>query len=107
MKNILMLLFFIKAPTAVKVTPKTTTSVTVSMTVDERNTDVSYYEAGFQREFCTIPAGSSHLSCTLGNLQSGTGHRVYAMACMPDYECSYRKFAQGYTLPERELPSIS
>ncbi len=73
-------LFFIKAPTAIKVSPDTTTSVTVAMTVTEGNTDVSFYEAGFQREYCTVPAGSSPLSCTIGDLKAGTSYRVYAMA---------------------------
>ncbi len=100
-----MLPFFIKAPTAVEVTPKTTTSVTVTMTVGERNTDVSFYEAGFQREYCTVPSGSLPLSCTLDNLKAGTRYRVHGMACMPNYECSYRKFVEGYTLPDGELPA--
>ncbi len=75
------------------------------MTVGEVNTDVSFYEAGFQRQYCAIPAGASPLNCTLGDLQAGNSYRVYGMACMPDYECSYRKFAEGYTLPDRELPN--
>ncbi len=43
MKNLIVLLFFIKAPTTVEVSPKTTTSITVAMTVAEVNTDVSFY----------------------------------------------------------------
>ncbi len=76
------------------------------MTVDERNTDVSFYEAGFQRQYCTVSAGSTPLSCILEGLQAGTSYRVYGMACMPDYECSHRKFAEGYTLPDGELPAM-
>ncbi len=75
------------------------------MTVAEVNTDVSFYEAGYQRQYCSVSAGSSPLSCTLEDLQAGTSYRVYGMACMPDYECSYRKFAEGYTLPDGKLPS--
>ncbi len=75
------------------------------MTVAEVNTDVSFYEAGYQRQYCSVPAGSSPLSCTLEDLQAGTSYRVYGMACMPDYECSYRKFAEGYTLPDGKLPN--
>ncbi len=104
MKNSICI-FLIIAPTTIKVTPKTTTSVTVAMTAVEGNTDVSFYEAGFQREYCTVPAGSSPLSCTIGDLKAGTSYRVYAMACMPDYECSYRKFVEGYTQPDGELPT--
>ncbi len=98
-----MFFFVIIAPKAVKVIPKTTTSITVAMTVAEGNTDVSFYEAGFQREYCSVPAGSSPLSCTLEDLKAGTNYRVYGIACMPEYECSHRKFEEGYTLPDGEL----
>ncbi len=73
------------------------------MIVGESNTDVSFYEAGYQRNYCTVPAGSSPLSCTLEDLKAGTSYRVYGIACMPDYECSHRKFIEGYTLPDGEL----
>ncbi len=74
------------------------------MTAAEGNTGVSFYEAGYQRQYCTIPAGSSPLRCTLGDLQAGTNYKFYATACMQNYACSYRKFAEGYTLPDGELP---
>ncbi len=73
------------------------------MSVAEKNTDVSFYEAGFQRDYCTVSGGSSRLSCTLEDLKAGTSYRVYGMACMADYECSHRKFAEGYTKPDSEL----
>ncbi len=75
------------------------------MTADERNTDISFYEAGYQRKYCTVPAGTSPLSCALEDLKAGTKYRVYGTACMPDYECSHRKFAEGYTLPDGWLPT--
>ncbi len=90
---------------AVEVTPKTTASITVMMTVAEVNTDVSFYEAGFERQYCTVPGGSTPLSCPLEDLKAGTSYRVYGMACMADYECSHRKFVKGYTLPDGELPT--
>ncbi len=99
----MLVYFFIQAPKAVEVIPKTNTSVTVAITAADGNTDVSFYKAVFQREYCTIPAGSSPLSCTLGDLKAGTRYRVFALACMADYECSHRTFAEGFTLPDGEL----
>ncbi len=91
---------YIEAPAAVVVTPKTTTSVNVAVTPSEQNTDISFYEAGYQRQVCSAHAGVSPLACSLGGLSSGTRYRVYAMACMAGFECSHRKFADGYTLPD-------
>ncbi len=82
------------------VTPKTTTSVNVTMKVDEHSTDVIYYEAGYQREYCTVLASASQLSCTLENFSAGTRYRIFGVACMENAECSHRKFGDGYTLPE-------
>ncbi len=90
----------IEAPATVQVAPKTTTSVDVVMTTSEKNTDVSFYEAGYQRQFCSVPGGASPLVCSIGGLSAGTRYNVYAMACMAGFECSYRKFAAGYTFPD-------
>ncbi len=70
------------------------------MKVDERGTDVSYYEAGYQREYCTVLASASQLSCTLGKFSAGTRYRIHTVACMETAECSHRKFGEGYTLSE-------
>ncbi len=96
-------MFQFKAPKAVQVTPRTTTSVTVTMNATDKGTDVSYYEASQSREFCTVSASVSPLSCNLENLQPGTRYRVGAVACMADDSCSYRAFAIGYTLPDGKL----
>ncbi len=85
----------IEAPAVVVVTPKTTTSVNVAVTPSERNTDISFYEAGYQRQVCSAHAGKTPLICSLGDLSSGPRYRVYAMACMAGFECSHRKFADG------------
>ncbi len=90
----------IEAPTAVAVVPKSTTSVNVIMTIDEPNTDVSFYEAGYQRKFCSVDSSVSPRSCSIGDLSAGTSYRVYAMACMASYECSHRKLAEGFTFPD-------
>ncbi len=92
----------LKVPTAVEVSPKTTTSVTVTMTAAEHNTDVSFYEAAYQRQICSVPAGASALSCSLVNLSAGTRYRISAMACMAGFECSHRRFAEGFTFPDGE-----
>ncbi len=90
----------IEAPTAVEVFPKTTSSVSVTMTVAQHNTDVSFYEAGYRRQICSVPAGASALSCSLVDLSAGTQYRVFAMACMAGFECSHRKFGEGFTFPD-------
>ncbi len=92
--------FPIEAPRAVEVTPKTTTSVTVTMNKTEGYSDVSYYEASYGREYCTVLRGVTPIRCDLENLKPGTRYRVGAVACMATAECSYKTFASGYTLPE-------
>ncbi len=92
----------IEAPTAVEVSPKTTSSVSVTMTVAQ-HTDVSFYEAGYGRQICSVPAGASALSCSLVDLSAGTRFRVFAMACMAGFECSHRKFGEGFTFPDGKL----
>ncbi len=72
----------------------------VAITAADQNTDVSFYEAGYQRHVCSVPAGVSPLNCSLEGLSAGTQHRVYAMACMAGFECSHRTFGDGYTLPD-------
>ncbi len=62
-------------------------------------TDVSYYEATYGREYCSVQAGFIPLSCDLGNLQPGTRYRIGAVACMASAECSHKTFGLGYTLP--------
>ncbi len=89
----------LEAPTAVEVIPKTTTSVNVLMTVAEVNTDVSFFEAAYQRQFCSVQSGATPRSCSIGSLSAGTSYRMYAMACMANFECSHRTFAEGFTLP--------
>ncbi len=91
---------------AVEVTPKTTTSVNVAITGVEQNTDVSFYEAGYQRQTCSMEAGAAPLICSLVDLLPGTSYRVHVMACMASFECSHRRFAQGFTLPDGRSPSI-
>ncbi len=92
--------FPIEAPTAVEISPKTTTSVTVKITAAEHNTDVSFFEAGYQRKICSVPSGASTLSCSLVDLSAGTRYRISAMACMADFECSHRRFGVGFTFPD-------
>ncbi len=72
----------------------------VTMTVAEHNTDVSFYEAGYKRQICTVLATASALTCSPEGLSAGTRFRVFAMACMAGFECSHRKFADGYTFPD-------
>ncbi len=97
-----LLIIFIEALRAVEVTPASTTSVLVTMTPVEGNSDVSYYEAAYQRNYCTVRSSVSPLSCIIGNLASGTSYRISGMACMADGECSYKRFGNGYTSPDRK-----
>ncbi len=89
-----------KAPTAVQVIPKTTTSVNVVMKVAEGNTDVSFYKAGYQQQHCSVKSGASPRSCSIRGLSEGTRFGIYAMACVAGHECSYRTYAYGFTLPD-------
>ncbi len=57
------------------------------------NTDVSTYEAGNYRHVCDVNANAPELHCTI----SGREYRIYAQACMPTQECSYRSFAVATT----------
>ncbi len=70
------------------------------MTVAEANNDVSFYEAGYQRQFCSVASGASPRSCSIGDLSAGTSYKIYGMACMADFECSHRRFTDGFTLPD-------
>ncbi len=70
------------------------------MTAGAANGDISFYEAAYQREYCTVSATVSPLRCAIGQLSAGTRYRISGMACMADYECSHRKFGEGYTLPD-------
>ncbi len=81
-------------------TPRTTTSVFVAMNATDGNTDINFYEASYQREYCTVQATASPLRCALEKLSAGTRYRISGMACMADYECSHRKFGEGYTVPD-------
>ncbi len=69
------------------------------MKITEGYTDVSFYEATYGREFCTVQARTTPLSCDLGNLQPGTRYRIGVVACMATAECSHKTFGYGYTLP--------
>ncbi len=73
------------------------------MTAAESNTDVSFYEAGHQRQTCTVLANASALTCSPEGLSAGTRLSFYGMACVAGFECSQRKFAVGYTLPDGML----
>ncbi len=72
----------------------------VSITAAEHNTDVSFFEAGYKRQICSVLASAAALRCSLEDLPAGTRYSIYAMACMAGFECSHRKFAVGYTLPD-------
>ncbi len=77
-KAIMILLL---APAAVIVTPRTTTSVFVAINATDGNTDINFYEASYQREFCTVQATTSPLRCAHENLSAGTRYRISGMAC--------------------------
>ncbi len=93
---------FTKALTFVEVSPESTTSVRVTMTTVGGNTDVTYYEADYQHNYCTVSSSQFPLSCTLGKLSPGTMYRVSGMACMADSACSYKRFGSVYTFPDRK-----
>ncbi len=70
------------------------------MKVAEGNTDVSYYEAGYQRQHCSVKSDASPRSCSFGVLSAGTRFRIYAVACMAGNKCSFPTYAYGFTLPD-------
>ncbi len=72
------------------------------MTPAEGNSDVSYYEAGYQRKYCTVRSSDFPLSCIIGDLAAGSSYRISGMACMADGECSFKRFGNGYTFPDRK-----
>ncbi len=71
--------------------------IRVKFTPAEGNTDVSTYEAGNYRHVCDVKASAPELHCTISGLAADREYRIYAQACMPTQECSYRSFAVATT----------
>ncbi len=72
-------------------------NIRVKFTPAEGNTDVSTYEAGNYRRVCDVNANAPELHCTISGLAAGKEYRIYAQACMPTQERSYRSFAVATT----------
>ncbi len=64
----------------------------MKFTPAEGNTDVRSYQAGNFRHVCEVNAGAPELYCTINGLSVGQEYKIYAQACLPTQECSFRSF---------------